>query len=254
VSGTGTSQGPAGTHPAWRVYGIVPAETALPDWAAVGPAVRKPELLRHGQIAAVVEPLDSDQRLGRRDLLAHAEVLNAIAEHGPVVPVAFGSAFAERDQVITELLAPQETALASMLDQLRGQAQFLLRLRYAQETLLAMIIAGDPEIAELREQTRQQPEDSPDNIRLGELVVRAVEARQAEDSDRVLATLGPVAADSKVSGRTLTNGTVTLAFLVPDRQRAEFEAAAEEIAAQLADRAAVELQGPLAPFDFVPSL
>src|SRR5690606_31028658 len=141
-----------------------------------------------------------------------------------------------------------------MLDQLRGQAQFLLRLRYAQETLLAMIIAGDPEIAELREQTRQQPEDSPDNIRLGELVVRAVEARQAEDSDRVLATLGPVAADSKVSGRTLTNGTVTLAFLVPDRQRAEFEAAAEEIAAQLADRAAVELQGPLAPFDFVPSL
>jgi hypothetical protein len=45
-----------------------------------------------------------------------------------------------------------------------------------------------------------------------------------------------------------------LAFLVADADRQRFEAAAEEAAAAIHERAAVELQGPLAPFDFVEDL
>ena len=242
---------------AWRVYGIVPAGTSIPNLPESSEgdlAHRNVDVLPYGEVAAVVEPIGADQGTRRRELLAHSELLNLLAEHVPVVPVAFGSAFVEREQIVVELLAPQQAALASMLDQLRGHAEFVLRVRYSMDDLLADVVGHDSEIADLRDATRDLPEHEGHNakMRLGELVSRAVEARQADDVDWLLAQLEPTVDDMQITGRSAAEGTISLAFLVGDAQRPAFEAAAEEAAERMSGRAILELRGPLAAFDFVP--
>lgn len=255
----GQQSGPAR---AWRVYGIVPADAGVPD---LTPAEgeedlgdRDLQILRHGPIGAVVEAIDPNQPARRRDLLAHSAVLNALAAEGPVIPIAFGSAFSERDQVVTEFLAAPGAgeALAERLEELRGYAQFQLRVRYLMDDLLAGIVASDTRISALRERTRDLPEAQSyqDRMQLGELVTRAVEAKQSEDAESLLDQLAPLAKDSRLSSTSTSVPTVSLAFLVADSQRSKFEAAAEKAAESMQDRAVLELLGPLAAFDFVADL
>lgn len=242
---------------AWRVYGIVPGDAELPDLSEAGDSVgdRELEVLRHGRVAAVIEPLDPDRPVRRRDLLAHADVLNALVREGPVIPIVFGTAFEERDHLVEELLATEEDALADRLETIRGRAQFQLRVKYSLDHLLAEIVAADQRVAALRDRTRGGPvEDAgSDAIRLGELVSQAVERRLADESERILTQLGRHAEDGRVVRQSLSGATLSLAFLVADDHRDAFDQAAEEVAAGLHGLATVELQGPLAPFDFVPS-
>jgi len=247
---------------AWRVYGIVPADAELPNLNAAGDeedlADRDLQILRHGPIAAIVEAVDPGRPARRKDLLAHSAVLNAFAAEGPVIPIAFGSAFSERDQVVTEFLAAPGAAdaLSEGLEALRGHAQFQIRVRYQMDDLLARIVASDARISELRERTREVSEAASyhERVQLGELVTRAVEARQSDDAENLLDQLGARAKDSRLSNMSTSVPSISLAFLVADSERPQFEAAAEKAAESMHDRAVVELLGPLAAFDFVADL
>lgn len=241
----------------WRVYGIVPSDAAIPDFTDEGEGdlrSRELEVLPYGSVAAVVEPVDSERPARRKDLLAHSELLNALVEDVPVVPVAFGSAFGERDQVVEELLASQHDQLVSMLDQLSGFVQFLLRVRYSMDDLLAEIVAADPRIEALRDLTRDLPEEEgrSEKVQLGERVSRAVEDWMTADADWLVTQLAPQSTELRITGRSPAQPSMTLAFLVGQEQRQAFEAAAETCAERMHKQAQLALQGPLAAFDFLP--
>jgi len=252
-----------GPAQAWRVYGIVPADAQLPDLSGIEEEgddldERNLDILRHGPVAAVVEAVDPSRPARRRDLLAHSAILNALAAEGPVIPIAFGAAFPERDQVVTEFLAAPGSAdaLIERLEDLRGCAQFQIRVRYLMDDMLARIVASDDRIAELSRRTRELSEVQSynDRVQLGELVTRAVEGRQSDDADNLLTQLGAIAKDSVVSSKSTSVPSISLAFLVADSERAKFEAVAEQAAEAMHDRAILELLGPLAAFDFVADL
>lgn len=236
------------------VYGIVPAGTAVPD-DVVGLDDRRPELVQHGELAAVVGVVDADRPLGRRaDLLAHGRVLDSVAAQGAVIPVRFGSLLAGADDVVDELLAPNVEHLESVLETLVGRSQFNLRARYDEETVLAEVVSENPAIADLRERTRGQPEDTtyPLRARLGELVAHALEAKRAVDGQGVLDLVVPHCTTYNIREGGGIDHLVDVAFLVDVERRESFEAAAEEAAAALGGRARVRLLGPVAPYDFVP--
>ncbi|SDR96619.1 GvpL/GvpF family gas vesicle protein [Microlunatus soli] len=241
---------------AWRVYGIVPGDAelpALPDGEG-GLKSRTLELLGHQKIAAVIEPIDPERRAGRRDLLAHSELLSALVQDVPVIPVAFGSAFAGRLQVVEELLVPQYVQLTSMLDDLADYVELLLRVRYSMDDLLAEIVASDAGIAALRNRTRDLPAgvDHGEKVRLGELVSRAVEDRMTVDTEWLTSQLAAQSVEVHLNGRSPSTPSMTLAFLVRRDQQHAFEEIAEACAEQMQNRAGLELQGPLAAFDFLP--
>lgn len=240
---------------AYYVYGIVPADTPvdeIDESAGMGSGV---QLLTAGSVGALVEAIDPDRPLGRRrDLVAHSTVLNDVATRGPVLPLRFGSVLASDTAVVEELLRPQEEHFASLLDQVAGKVQFTLRARYVLDTVLAEIVEAEPEVAELRERTAGLPEDAThyERIRLGELVAHAVDARRREDSSDLLEKLAAHAEDYVVREVSGMDNLAEISFLVTEARRAEFEDAAEEIAAEYDGRARVSLVGPMALYDFVP--
>ena len=236
------------------VYAIVPAGTTVPD-DLTGMDDGGVEVVTHDRVAAVVGKVVTDRPFGRReDLLAHSRVTDTLAEHCAVIPVRFGAVLADTGDVVAELLAPNADFFASVLEELAGHRQFVVRARYDEEAVLAEIVKEHPEIAALRNDTRDQPveESWNERIRLGELVARALEVKRDVDSGDLLDLLTPHAESWNIRAAGEVDHLVDVAFLVADERLDEFEQAAEQAAQNLAGRGRVRLVGPTAPYDFVP--
>ena len=241
------------------VYGIVPAAAPVPGGhvAGVGKAGHV-AAVPCGRVAAIISPLAADQPLGTpADLRAHASVVDVLAQSAAVLPMQFGGVLADEGAVLAELLEPYEAEFAERLDMLAGHDQFTVRGRYEHDAPLREIVAEEPGVMRLRERLRgkddaagQDPASRGEAIRLGELVARALELKQAADTRTLARTLAPHAA-AVVEHAPATPGTaVDVAFLVARTHRGDFEQAAEELGRAWRDRIRLRLTGPLAPYDF----
>jgi hypothetical protein len=236
----------------YYVYGVVPATGGSPlplhgiDEAEV-------EYVSHGDVAAAVSIIALDRPPGRRaELMAHNSVVDALANASTVLPVKFGSIMVDRDSVVTDLLAPSHDRFADLLANLAGCRQFNLRASYVQDQVLAEVVQGNPEIAELRRRTRELPEGAmhPDLVRLGELVSRALEDKRADDARTIMETVRPFALDEARRKGGGVDHLLDLAVLVEDERIAEFEDGLEQLAEALHERVRLRLVGPVAPYEF----
>jgi hypothetical protein len=241
------------------VYGIVPegrTDPAIEELPAVGGDSGGPVgYVRHAGLAAAVSPLRGEDPLGKpEDLRAHARVLNTLAASGaPVLPFRFGTVFEDREAVAGSLLGLGHDAFAAALERLSGRAQFTLRAVYDEDVLLRRILDERPDIAELRASTEGLPEEAAryQQVRLGELVYDAVEARRQQDTADIEDRLGPLADAVAVSPAPAEDAVADVAFLVSDDRRAGFERTADGLARDWHGRVRLRLLGPLAPYDFV---
>ena len=208
----------------------------------------------HGRVAAIISDVPVDRPLGvRGDLLAHETVLDAVAAGATVVPMRF-PAVVEEDAVVDELLAPNEDRFVTLLDDLvEDRVQFTLSGRYEQDAVLREILVGDPEIAALREKVRRLPDDASyyDRVRLGELVVQALEDRRDGEAAAIVDRLAPFAVATTSNPPGAPEDVLNAAFLVERERQWEFEDAVESVGEDLAGRIRLRLLGPVAPYDFV---
>jgi hypothetical protein len=241
-------------HLACYVYGIVPVTSAHAPAEVTGVDGAQIEFVPYGDLAAAVGVIRVERPPGRRaDLVAHHEVLDALAAAGPVVPVQFGSVLRDAQEVVDELLVPNEDHFAGLLEELTGRHQFNLRGTYQEQAVLAEVVAEDPEVAALRERTRDRPEDETygDRVRLGELVARAMEVKREVDAQIVLDAVLPLSAAHRLRPGTGIDHVLDVALLVDDDQRDRFESTLEAVAEGVHERVRLRLMGPLAPYDFV---
>lgn len=236
------------------VYGLIKADSVLPDGlTGLGPSGQV-STIAHGRVAAVVSDVPLDRPLGLRgDLIAHETVLDALATEGAVVPMRF-PAVVEEHAVVDELLAPNEDHFVGLLDSLEGRAQFTLTGRYEQDAVLREVLEGDEEIRALREKVRELPEDASyyDRVRLGELIVRELEQRRETEGSDIVGRLEPFAIAVVSNQLAAPEDVVNVAFLVERDRQEEFENAVEGIGGELVGRVRLRLLGPVAPYDFVP--
>jgi len=234
------------------VYGVVSADAGTVGVSGLDDA--PVHLVRHGPTAALVSVVRLERPPGRRnDLLAHSRVLDTFAAAGAVVPVRFGSILLDEESVRSEVLEPRQDQFVQLLGELSGALQFNLQARYDEGTVLTEVVTGDPEIAALRERTRDLSEEEsyPDRVRLGELVSQQLSARRASDEQVILDALTPHVLDYRTRPGGAIDHLADLAVLVDSAHRDQFEAAAEQLAGQMHQRARLRLLGPMAPYDFV---
>jgi hypothetical protein len=236
------------------VYGLIKADTEIPDGlTGLGPSGRV-STVAYGRVAAIVSDVPTDRPLGvRGDLVAHETVLDAVAARDAVVPMRF-PAVVEEHAVVDELLAPNEEHFVALLDSLQGRCQFTLTGRYEQDAVLREVLEGDEEIRALREKVRELPEDAAyyDRVRLGELIVRALEQRRETEGADILDKLEPFAVATVSNQLTAPEEVVNAAFLVERERQEEFPHAVEGVGEELVGRVRLRLLGPVAPYDFTP--
>jgi hypothetical protein len=240
-------------HVACYVYGVVPEDVELtPD--ARGLNDRDVRVIRHGDIAALVSEIETKSAIGRpADLAAHEQLLDGAATEVPVLPFRFGAVMSDADAVVEHLLAPHHDTFAAALKELEGRAEYIVKARYHENSILEELLAENKEAAQLREQIRGKDENATrdERIRLGEFVHNAIEAKRKTDSNAVSEAMADHSVAYSVLEPTHEYEAAHVAFLVETSRRDEFEKAVDDHADERAGRIAVRLLGPLAPYDFV---
>jgi hypothetical protein len=236
------------------VYGLVAAGAELPsDLVGIGPSGRV-STVPHGRVAALVSDVPAGRPLGTRDdLIGHERVLDQVAANAAVLPMRFPAVVEEAD-VADELLVPHHDRFVEILAELDGRVQYTLKGSYQQDEVLSEVLATDPEIRSLRERIDGLPEDASyyDRIRLGELVVSALETRREADAADMLRRISPTAVATVERRPASPDDVINAAFLVERAREPEFSDAVEEVGRDFAGRVRLRLLGPLAPYDFTP--
>lgn len=237
------------------VYGVVPASTRLPQ-GLLGTGGGRVRLVRYGDLAGVISEIPPTGALGtREDLLAHENVVASLAAHTTMLPLRFSAVVTTASGVVEEMLEPYYDWFTGVLADLEGRAEFSVSGAYVQDTVLREVLAEDPEVMRLRESLRGLPETTAyyDRVRLGELIIHALDAKREVDTQELMQTLSPHAVSAVPRPPVNEDTAADAAFLVSENDEASFRKAVDELGYRWAGRIRLRVLGPLAPYDFVPS-
>lgn len=239
------------------VYGLIPEDVEVAEDArGVGDEPGEVKVIRHGEIAALVSEVPLGHPLGTPDdLLRHQGLLDATAAEVPVLPLRFGAVLSSPEALVEELLAPHHDEFLAALKEMEGRAEYVVKGRYVEPTMLREVLEQIPEAARLREEIRDLGEDAARDarIRLGQLVESWISAKREADTRALLDAVEPVSVLSSVREPSHEEDAVHLALLLDKDRQGELEQVVEEFAGRWADRVELRLLGPLAAYDFVGS-
>lgn len=232
------------------VYGVTRPAGAVRR-AGAGIAGTDVGVIEHRGLAAIVSPVaDGSMQAKRRDLLGHTEVLQAAFASAPVLPLRFGTVFADGESLVAGFLEPRRDELLALLKQFDGLAELRVRALYREERILAEVVRADERIAGLRERVRAGGGHGL-QVQLGEAVAAALRARRRADADALVAALASLArdmaADEPVSELEVLRGS----FLVERKRIPSFDARMDELARAAEGRMTFRYTGPLPPHSFV---
>lgn len=237
------------------VYGIVPADVETnSDARGVGEPPGEVTTVKHGDVAALVSPVATDEAIGRpEDLAAYAALLDGTAAEAPVLPVRFGAVLTDTDQVAEELLAAHHDEFAAALRELEGKAQYVVKGRYREEVILREILAENDELARLREEIRDKSADAArdERISLGEGINNAIALKREADTLTTTAALRDLGLAVTAREPTHEHAAVHLACLAETARQSDIEDVVGRLADDWDGRVDLQLLGPLAPYDFV---
>jgi hypothetical protein len=194
--------------------------------------------------AAVVSELDEGPvEATRRNLLAHADVVEQLHEDAVVLPARFGYMLESREEAL-ELLALPE--IEQLLDRHERTCELTLKGTYEESVLAEVGAALEP----LRAAYRMAPSVEA-GIALGEAVGEGLAERRARDQALVLNELRPLVLEVLTSEPAGEFAAFNAALLV-DRDGVEaVETQLEQLAARMSPPLHFKLVGPLPPYSFV---
>lgn len=233
------------------VYGIIAASHPdLPEGlAGVGDPAMPVRVLKEGELAAVVSEAPEGLRPKRRDLLAHQNVLSEAGAEGSVLPMRFGSV-APDDDTVTSVLAERADHYQERLRTLDGKVEYNVKATHDEEAVLHRVMSDNPDIRSATEANRRAGGGSYEQrLRLGEMVVAAVKAREAEDADEVRQALEP-AAEAISVGPESSGWLANVSFMVERDSAASFLETVDRLRASH-PHLDVRVNGPLPPYSFV---
>lgn len=239
-------------HNSW-IYGVVPAGASLPE---LEQRQGLPEvwLVETGDLAAIVgDQPTADATATREQALAHARVLEAAIVDSPVVPFRFGTIVSGGDQEVgEELLKGYHDQLSQMLARFEDYVQMTVKVSYDDDVVLEEIIESQPEIAQLREQSRGDEDlTRAIRVRLGELINQALEQTRARDANAILERLNSEASAQATDPPETEFMVLNTPFLVKRDRVEEFEEAVERVANDRQERMHFTLLGPMPAFSFI---
>jgi Gas vesicle synthesis protein GvpL/GvpF len=194
--------------------------------------------------ATIVSELeDGPVEATRRNLLAHADVVEQLHEDGVVLPARFGHVLDSREEALELLDVPE---VEQLLERHERTCELTLKGTY-EESVLAEIAAP---LQPLRQVYRTVPSIDA-GIALGEAVGQQLNERRARDESAVLDELRPLILDFVSSEPAGELAAFDLAVLIDRDQVGAIEKRLEGLAERLSPPLHFKLVGPLPPYSFV---
>jgi|SRR3954454_4286609 hypothetical protein len=223
----------------------------------VGDPPAKVVAVPDGALAALLSAVDprtigSEQGVRglRRDMRAHANVLNkVVALGGTVLPAAFGLIFPQGNLLAERFLRPRHRVLDAQLTRLDDAVEVTLKVMYVEGQALAEVVAESPRLAQAGGRGLES------KIELGKRVANALRAKRDRDAQAILTALSPAARDAKLNDNGDRPGTeltvLNASLLVPRKTLPKFDQALAQLNRASTGRLQFDCVGPLPPYSFV---
>ncbi|HEX5939298.1 MAG TPA: GvpL/GvpF family gas vesicle protein [Dehalococcoidia bacterium] len=235
---------------ALHVYGVVPAATPLPD-GLHGRQEARLRLVVHGDIAAIASEVEADARVRRDDLLAHARVLETLAEGVTVLPMQFGVIVENDEEVARNILEAGEISLASLLKSFDGLVQLTVKAYHDEDQALRDLLRERPEIRTLRDQIASAPTSYQSQIRLGEAIAVGLGDLAGADAAMLNEELSGLAERIVLQEASGRNQVLDAALLVKRDARTRTDEGIARLSRTLPDRLQLRYIGPQPPYSFI---
>ncbi|MFC5907694.1 GvpL/GvpF family gas vesicle protein [Streptacidiphilus monticola] len=215
--------------------------------SGVGFAAPPVRIVRAGDVAAAVSDVAETLRPKRRDLNAHQQVVSALWQQGPVLPMRFGTLADGEEALRTDLAARANSCLEQLAD-LDGKAEFHVKAVEDEDAALRGVLSAEPALAERSRLVAQLSRD--EQVAFGEAVAHRLQARQSEIGARVHATLAPLA-ERVVGGEPTAQAFFACSYLVTPERKDDFAGALNRATAAAGAGVELRVSGPLPPYSFV---
>jgi hypothetical protein len=234
------------------IYGIVEPTARAPKATGIAGAPLA-VIAGDGASALVSDVAGGQVRMGRDEVLTHADVLDKALAKGTILPMRFGVVMDNADDVRRQLLDRYGDDLRVQLSELAGKVEVNVRATYEEDVVFKEVVREDPEIARLRKAVRDRSTDATyyERIRLGELVATAVERKREHDGAAIVDALSRETLAVQIDAPAHERVVVSASFLVERARMNAFDQLLEEVARERADRMRFKLTGPRAPHSFV---
>jgi hypothetical protein len=191
----------------------------------------------------------------RRNLMAHARVLEACQLLGDLLPMRFGMTACDEAEIV-QTLRSNRSEIEAQFDRIRGHVEFGIKISYRREAALEATIAQDPALA--HEHRRLKDMAQPPHFataEFGRRLAEALDRRRTDAQKRILPALADLCRDHVLAAPEEDVQVLNLHALAPrDMGDALALAAQAEAAASgfvPSCEAQVRLIGPEPPFHFV---
>lgn len=239
----------------WYIYGILRSDVEVAEGATGLGSLGSPlELVRAGDLAALISEVDVEALGKPEDIIAHQQLLDDVASTVPVLPFRFGAVVADRDAIRSELLLPYQDQFADALENLAGSVQYLVRARYLEGPILREVMDDMPDLAHMQREIRELPDEASLELRieLGGIIGTAIESRRCDDTRYLVDEVAPCCVAVVERDPTHPLDAAIVALLVDGSEEEHALKVVRRVADEWAGRVEVRLHGPLAPYDFVP--
>lgn len=234
------------------VYCIIAASEPM-RFGHVGIGVEPAEVhtVNYKEIAAVVSdtPVEVYDPT-RENVLAHERVNELVMRDHTVIPMAFGTVFKTREDIV-ELLRSAYQAFKDVLVKMQGKLEFGLKVLWDPETVIRELEKDDESIRRLKKEISSQKGSTYfARMQYGRLVDGQLQERSERYVTEIANHLRGVSVASRSNKVIGDRMIMNFAFLVPREQEAAFDAKVKEIGARL-DHLTFKYTGPWPPYNFV---
>jgi Gas vesicle synthesis protein GvpL/GvpF len=235
-----------------HLYGVSTAGAAPPKNVR-GRADAELRVVTDDELSVLVSDIDESVPAGRKDLLAHAHVLETWVEQHTVVPMRFGIMLEDDEAIRTRVLRADHTSLLEQVRRFAGLLQLTVQAFHHEEPALREVLRRRPDLLRLREEIARLPQAAtqPQQIQLGEGVAQELELVQEEDARYIVNELAQHAVDVVLESARAEHQVLHAAFLVRRDARREFDEAVGALRSQIEHSIRLRYVGPQPPYSFL---
>ena len=239
------------------IYGIIGANHRQ-EFGPIGIGGRGDVVytLPYQEVAAIVSSSPIVKYpVSRENVIAHAKVLEKVVEEYTVLPVRFCT-IAENEEIIVEKLL--KTRYQEFLDKLRemkGKLELGVRARWRDlNAIFAEVVEENKDIKALKEaalRERDEQKKYASQIKIGQLVQKALEEKKKREAEELLEALRPLSLDYRENQVYGDMNLVNAAFLVAKEKEREFDRKMDELEKIHTERIQLKYTDPKVPYNFV---
>ena len=220
-------------------------------------------------IAAVVSATSAEKlEISRGNALAHQRVMEAVMQRGhTVLPVKFNTIAEDKgrksaeERIVAHVLVGRNKEIVGLLSSMRPLVELGVKgLWTDMEAVFRNIVEKSPEIQSLRKKLMastgpgapgRRPVNMTGQIKLGERVKQALEARKSDMEAALLGRLTPLAKDFRKNKTFGDPMFANLALLLEKSRQESVEAVLSAFEAEQVGRTKLRCVGPLPPCNFL---